>query len=69
MKYIYMIDSNLGENKKGQNRNKSVLSSKVGVAGWWKADANNCISVSCISSIRTAHRSVLILFETVAKQK
>ncbi len=34
VKYIYMIDSNLGGNKKGQNRNKSVLSSVVGVAGF-----------------------------------
>jgi hypothetical protein len=32
VKFIYMIDSNLGGNKKGQNRNKSVLSSVVGAA-------------------------------------
>ncbi len=31
VKYIYTIDSNLGGNKKGQNRNKSVLSPVVGM--------------------------------------
>jgi hypothetical protein len=28
-----MLDSNLGGNKKGQNRNKSILSSQVGRTG------------------------------------
>ena len=34
VKFIYMIDSNLGGNKKGQAKNKSALSCKVGVAGF-----------------------------------
>lgn len=30
-RYIYLIDNDLSENKKGQNRNKSVLSCQVGM--------------------------------------
>lgn len=32
VKFLFMADSNLGGNKRGQNRNKSILSSLVGAA-------------------------------------
>jgi DNA invertase Pin-like site-specific DNA recombinase len=43
VKFIYMIDSKLGENKKGQNRSHSVLSSQVGKTGFEQPEANNYI--------------------------
>lgn len=34
VRIIYLINSELGKNKKGQNGNSSILSSQVGVAGF-----------------------------------
>ncbi len=41
VKYIYMIDSDLDQNKKGQTRNKSGLSCEVGMTGFEPATSSS----------------------------
>ena len=50
VKYIYMIDSNLDHNKKGQTRNKSDLSCEVGMTRFELATP--CTPCKCATGLR-----------------
>ena len=50
VKFIYMIDSNLGGNKKGQAKNKFDLSCKVGTTGF--EPATPCTPCKCATGLR-----------------